>query len=109
VGKALNSIVGGWFGCTLHHESYMFSVEREIGGRKHVIMEPGVRAFYRRHSDPEVTNVFWPAKLDCTPQVMAKVMKKWPGGYVPILNDTDGECVSGVHSLLELLDGEVSA
>ena len=99
VGKASNDKVSGWFGTTLHHESYMF--ESKEAGRA-----PGVRAFYQRHPDPEVGNIFWPAKLDCTPQDAAKVAKKWPGGYIPLLNDVQGECVSGVHSLLGMLDEE---
>jgi AAA domain len=99
VGKASNDKVSGWFGTTLHHESYMFA-DKERGAK------PGVRAFFERHPDPEMANVFWPAKLDCTPHVAAKVLGRWPQGYIPLVNDTEGRCVSGVHSLLEMMDEE---
>ncbi len=109
IGTAANDKVSGWFGTTLHHESYMME---QSGGRSKVIdgqatKVPGVRAFFERHPDPDVPGIFWPAKLDCAAEQMAGVWKKYPGGYVPLQLDVKtGKCVSGIRQLLTLMDEE---
>lgn len=99
VGTAAVDKISGWFGTTLHFESYMYEDKKR--GRI-----PGVCAYYQRHPDPEVGNIFWPAKLDCPLDVMARVIKRWPQGFIPLQINEKGECVSGIHTLLRMIDEE---
>jgi hypothetical protein len=96
-GKAANDKVAQWFGCTLHHESYT----QKTGPDAAV---SGVRAYFARHPDSELGNVFWPAKLDAPPRVKAAIMRRWPGNYVPLTIDEKGESMSDVSDLLRMLD-----
>lgn len=93
VGTAMVDKISSWMGTTLHYESYLTDKGR-----------PGLCAYYQRHPDPEVGNLFWPAKLDCPLEKMAEVMERWDKGYIPLLIDKKGNCVSGIHSLLEMMD-----
>ena len=56
------------------------------------------------HPDSTYKNMMWPAKLGVSPRIQAQVEKKWPGGFVPILMDENGEYVSSVVDLLNVID-----
>jgi hypothetical protein len=109
-GKASNDKVSGWFGVTLHHESYMLSQKRiNSKGESVSVVAPAVRAFFQRHPDPEVPNIFWPAKLDCVPELMVKLWKQYPESYIPLrLDPKTGKCAEGINTLLAFMDGEGS-
>jgi len=98
LGKALTDKASSWFGTTLHHESYM--VEDKKRGKV-----AAVRAYFERHPDPEVGNVFWPAKLDCTPDAGRNVLEYWPEGFIPLVRGKVGY-ESGLHLLLAVIDSE---
>jgi hypothetical protein len=94
VGTAAVDKISSWFGTTLHLESFVTEKGRT-----------GMCAYYQRHPDAEMGNLFWPAKLDCPLEKMAEVLEKWKHGFIPLEIDKKGKCTSGIHSLLELLDG----
>ncbi len=104
LGKAATDKVASWFCCTLHHESYMVNSEVKTAKGNINVTRPGIRAYFIRHPDPETPNIYWPAKLDLEPKTNARVMNKWPHGYIPMTLDGKGEYVSGVHSLLKEID-----
>ena len=111
VGKALTDLVSGWFGMTFHHDSYMYNkVVRIDEGKKTAhdvtVTKPGVRAYFERHPDCDAPNIFWPAKLECTPRKSALIEELWPEGFVPLVRDGKGNYVSGLHTLLKEIDKE---
>ena len=107
MGKAMTDQVCGWFENTLHFEKYMFQVKAS-GSKKGEVdrKEPGVRAFFASHQDPEVANAFWPAKLGVTPAITARIKDKWPNNYIPLLIDGQGVYASSVAKLVEMIDLE---
>jgi hypothetical protein len=110
IGKALTDLVCGWFGITMHHESYMYAKQVKTGEGKNtqVVSVPkrGARAYFESHPDSDAPNIFWPAKLECTPRMHSRIEKVWPEGFVPLLKNEEGEYVSGIHTLLAMIDGE---
>ncbi len=101
VGKAGTDKVCGWFENTIHTESYRYTLKNKQGGSSE---EQGVRGLFIRHTDAEVPNVFWPAKLGVTPRIASQVLKSFPKGYVPFKMNEDGIYISGVHSLIKVID-----
>jgi len=101
VGKAGTDKVCGWFENSIHTESYKIQVKGEVKPRE------GVRGCFVRHSDAEVGNVYWPAKLGLPPKAMAGVIKKFPNGYVAFRMNSEGVYTSGMHTLMEAIDTEM--
>jgi hypothetical protein len=98
VGKAGTDKVCGWFENSIHTESFTYT--RKDDPKKY----EGVRGCFVRHADLEVPNVYWPAKLGVTPRAMAAIVKMYPKYFVEFKIDKDGKYVSGVHSLISLID-----
>lgn len=99
-GKSLTDKVSGWFENTLHCESYHYTVvdkKSKQNGQK----KKGVRAFYNRHPDSELTNVFWPAKLGLTPREQMRVENKWPNSYIPLRIDAKGNYLISIADFIE--------
>lgn len=101
LGQALTDKVAGWFESVLHHESYSYTDASSGTGTR----RDGVRAYFERHPDPDISNIFWPAKIGVEPRVKAQVLKRWQHGYVPLLLDSEGNYVESVATLL----GEIEA
>jgi len=95
-GSAVTDKVVGWVEYSFHLESTMYDAGE---GR----MKRGVRAYFERHPDPDVPNIFWPAKLGVTPRQAAYVRSIWPEGYIPLLMDKCGNYISGIHTFIDVL------
>lgn len=103
MGPALTNFVSGWFGITLHLESYQYQQWAQDG--KRILTRNGVRAFFERHPDPELSKMFWPCKLGVTPALTAQIYSQWEEGYFPlILNMGTGEYECGIHTFLKVVD-----
>ncbi len=103
-GKALNSVVGGWFENTLHSQQYRFKKKLVRAGKTVEIETTGTKLFFMAHPDPESKTLFWPAKLGVTPRIQAKVNRTYPDGFIPVLIDENGEPTSGIRNLMDLID-----
>jgi hypothetical protein len=101
LGKALNSVVGGWFENTLHSQQFHYDKKDSKGN---TIRKTGVKLFFTSHPDATFPKMTWPAKLGVSPRIQAQVEAKWPGGYVPLLMDASGEYVSSIVDLLNVID-----
>lgn len=94
-GKAVTAHVCGWFEFALHSEAYI------VRGRP----TPARRMWFQKHQDPDVLTAYWDAKLGCSPAVTAKILTAFPAGYIPLTMDMQtGDYISGIHSLLGILD-----
>jgi hypothetical protein len=98
MGGALTNKVSGWFENTFHFDSYMYTEEKT--GRQ----RSGVRAFFERHLDPEVPNVWWPAKLGVEPETAARVRALFSNDYVPLLLNERGESECDLRKVFEIMD-----
>ncbi len=103
-GKALNAVIGGWFENTLHSQQYRFKKKINRGGKVVEVETTGTKLFFMAHPDPESKTLFWPAKLGVTPRIQAKVSARYPEGFVPVLIDENGEPVSGIRDLMDMID-----
>ncbi len=99
-GKSMTDKISGWFENTIHHESYQFKTSKDGETQN------GVRAFFLRHTDQEVTNVYWPAKLGVTSKQFVAIQRKWPKGYIPLQLDEEGNYKAGcsLADLVEMID-----
>jgi hypothetical protein len=85
-GKKATNLAPSWVGDLLHAQD--FTVERAVEGvdpktgkaRMETLLETEVRFYYVKHPDP-ATGIPFPAKPRVTPERIAELMKKWPGGY----------------------------
>jgi len=98
IGQAATDKVAQWFEMTLHHDSYQYTDPKTKAAKF------GVRAYFERHPDADITNIFWPAKMSVEPMVKAQVYRLWSSGYVPLLLRENGEYESGVHTLLHVIE-----
>jgi hypothetical protein len=64
----------------------------------------GVKMFFMAHPDPESKLLFWPAKLGVTPKIQSGVSKKYPDGFIPVMIDENGEPLSGIRDLMDMID-----
>jgi hypothetical protein len=100
MGKSLTDKISGWFENTLHVESYHYKIadpkSKENGKSKR-----GVRAFYVRHPDSELSNVFWPAKLGVTVEQQVRIETLWPNSYIPLRINAKGQYTSSIADLVE--------
>lgn len=99
-GQALTDKVCGWFEVTLHHESYSYSIKVKSGK---TVVRPGVRAYFTRHQDHEVKGMYWPAKLGVSAAISSRIFDIYEDGWIPLAMQGE-EYVSGLHSLLYLID-----
>lgn len=99
-GLALTDKVSGWFEVTLHHESYTYAVKTKTGKQ---VTRPGVRAYFTRHQDHEVKGMYWPAKLGVSAAISSRIFDIYDEGWIPLAMQGE-EYVSGLHSLLYLID-----
>ena len=88
-GKKATAECGAWVGDLLHAQD--FQVVRSIdvpdptdaSGKKLVssqVAEMKVRVYFKKHPDP-ATSIPFPAKPRVTPEMMAELDKRFPGGY----------------------------
>lgn len=103
LGTALTNVVSGWFGITLHLESYQYQQYARDG--KRVLTRNGVRAFFERHPDPDMPKMYWPCKLGVTPQLTSYIYRQWEEGYFPLMLNMDTEVYEcGIHTFLGVVD-----
>ncbi len=93
-GKASTHRVCGWFEFALHFEAYKAKGKTTLARR----------GWFQKHPDKEVPNVYWDAKLGCEPEITAMILQTFRDGYIPLVMNEHGEYVSGIHSLLRLVD-----
>lgn len=103
-GKALNSVVGGWFENTLHSQQYRFKKKITRGGKAIEVETTGTKLFFMAHPDPDSKTLFWPAKLGVTPRIQARINNKYPEGFIPLLINENGEPTSGIRDLMDMID-----
>ncbi len=103
-GKALNDKVGGWFENTLHSQQYRFKRKVVRGGKATDVETTGTKLFFMAHLDPDSKTLFWPAKLGVTPRIQARINNRYPEGFIPVLINEDGEPVSGIRDLMDMID-----
>jgi hypothetical protein len=85
-GKKATSQAPAWVGDLLHAQDY--TVERVVDDidpkdgkpKKNTLLETEVRFYFVKHPDP-ATGIPFPAKPRVTPERIADLLKKWPGGY----------------------------
>lgn len=99
-GKSGTDKISGWFENTIHMESYNFEYKLADGSK---VIRPGVRGFFIRHPDPDVGNIFWPAKLGVEPRIMAQMLNTWKEGSIPMIMNEQGQYLSGVSNFLRML------
>lgn len=93
-GKAATDKVPSWVGDCLHFEAYPETISVEAAddtGKKFksTQLQTVVRAYFMRHPDPKFPTLTYPAKPRVPPDMMPKLLKKWPGGYI-VLKTTGG-------------------
>jgi hypothetical protein len=86
-GKKATNLVPSWVGDCLHSEAYPVEKVIEVADPQNAskkisqtIVETLVRTYFVKHPDPS-TGIMFPAKPRVTPEKVAELMKKWPGGY----------------------------
>jgi hypothetical protein len=105
-GKKATAACGSWVGNLIHAQDYIVprkvSVPDPSDPTKRVdqdLMDTTVRFYFKKHPDP-ATGIFFPAKPRLTPEKIADLDKRFPGGYFEPA--TDGrDCLD---AYLETLD-----
>jgi hypothetical protein len=109
-GKKATSQCGAWVGNLIHAQDY--SVARKVDvpdptqpGKtmSQDLVDVTVRFYFRKHPDP-ATGILFPAKPRVTPEKLAELDKRFPGGYFE--PTPDGK--NGLGEFLKTLD-ELSA
>lgn len=57
------------------------------------------RAWFVKHADSTLTKMTWPTKISLTISQSQEMMRKWPGGYIPLTPE------AGLEQFLEFLQG----
>ncbi len=86
-GKKATNLVPSWVGDCLHSEGYPVERVIEVADPKdstkkisQTLVETLVRTYFVKHPDPS-TGIMFPAKPRVTPEKVASLMARWPGGY----------------------------
>ena len=86
-GKKATAQCGAWVGDLIHAQDYpvvrQVTVPDPADPAKTITQQSvdlTVRMYFRKHLDP-VTNLPYPAKPRVTPEKLADLYKRWPGGY----------------------------
>ena len=104
-GPALTKVIPQWFDHCLHFEciNVEAQAQRQVGNK--IVTDKVTRAGSHAHFAPHmIDNRRWYAKLGVEPYLMAHIYRQWPSGYIPLLMQEDGQYVSSVRTLLELID-----
>lgn len=86
-GKKATAQCGAWVGDLLHAQDYAVPRTVEVPDvadaakvTQQTVVDVRVRIFYRKHPDP-ATGILFPAKPRCTPEKIAALEERFPGGF----------------------------
>lgn len=86
-GKKATSQCGAWVGDLIHAQDYQVPRTVQVpnplpGGEpiSQTVFDVTVRYFYKKHPDP-ATGILFPAKPRVTPEAMAQLEERFPGGF----------------------------
>jgi len=90
IGKAVTSQVGSWVGDLLHADDFfvdepdpthkLSADQIKLGAKQRTMQVVKRRVWFMRHPDP-VSGLIFPAKPRVAPEMLPKLLEKFPGGY----------------------------
>ena len=76
-GKKAITASPAWVGDLIHAQDY---IQKDESVKDSVVLKTNVRFYFTKHPDP-ATGIPFPAKPRVTPEKMAELEAKWPGGF----------------------------